>query len=221
MPTLQQWRSTWARLGVPPLHFIGAAYNDVCDRYRQPHRRYHTLAHLDECFERLEPFLVILKRPAEAVLALWFHDVVYDQKSTSNEAASADLADRYMATAGLSRLSRDRIVSMILATSHISAPASQDAGVVIDVDLSILAAGRQRFDEYERQVREEYDYLDDRSFWTGRSAFLAKLLARPQIYNTFLGKDLFEARARANIARSIDRAESRLAKGKQRAVVAK
>jgi predicted metal-dependent HD superfamily phosphohydrolase len=35
-------------------------------------------------------------------------------------------------------------------------PLTRDAALVVDVDLAILGASAERFDEYERQVREEY-----------------------------------------------------------------
>jgi predicted metal-dependent HD superfamily phosphohydrolase len=49
---------------------------------------------------------------------------------------------------------------LILATRHDVSPPAGDAALLVDVDLAILGSPVERFDEYEHQVRQEYDSLD-------------------------------------------------------------
>ena len=63
------------------------------------------------------------------------------------------------------------------------------------------------FDRYELQVREEYRFLPDSEWRTGRARVLRRFLDQPRI---FLTPELaaFEAPARANLARSIAQLEA-------------
>jgi predicted metal-dependent HD superfamily phosphohydrolase len=52
MPGLVQWKQIWARLGVAAPD--AAVFERLIACYSEPHRKYHTLRHLDECFVKLE-----------------------------------------------------------------------------------------------------------------------------------------------------------------------
>ena len=43
-----------------------------------------------------------------------------------------------------------------MVTRHDAVPRSADEKALVDVDLWILGAPQERFDEYEAQVRQEY-----------------------------------------------------------------
>jgi hypothetical protein len=92
---------------------------------------------------------------------------------------------------------------LILATKHNAAPATLDAALLIDVDLAILGAAPGRFDEYERQVRQEYSWVPGFLVRRKRREILEGFLARPHVYFTDHFRARCEARARANLARSI------------------
>ncbi|MGZ5151511.1 MAG: HD domain-containing protein, partial [Burkholderiales bacterium] len=71
--------------------------------------------------------------------------------------------------------------------------------------LSILGTSPERFDEYERQVREEYSWVPDVLFKRKRRSLLTEFLERPTIFNTAGFIDRYDAQARANLKRSIKR----------------
>lgn len=50
----ERWLDPWAALGVAASPRLTALQVDVLARYREPQRHYHTMQHLDECFERLQ-----------------------------------------------------------------------------------------------------------------------------------------------------------------------
>lgn len=78
-----------------------------------------------------------------------------------------------------------------------------------DVDLSILGAASERFDEYERQIRAEYAWVPGVVFRAARRKLLQGFLARPSIFSTARLISAYEARARANLQRALERLEPR------------
>jgi predicted metal-dependent HD superfamily phosphohydrolase len=201
MPTVARWRSTWQRLGVtPPADEVHAG---LIARYQEPHRHYHTTQHLAECFARLDEVDVPIEHAPEVELASWYHDAIYDTHRQDNEAQSAALARSEGGRAGLPEAVLARVDALILATRHDAAPATPDATLLVDVDLAILGAPVERFDEYERQVRTEYAWVPVPLFRSRRREILEGFLSRPRIYGTEAFRATFEDAARANLSRSI------------------
>jgi predicted metal-dependent HD superfamily phosphohydrolase len=88
-----------------------------------------------------------------------------------------------------------------MATRHDAVPVDADAQLLVDIDLSILGAERERFDEYERQIRAEYAFVPALIFNAKRRQILRSFLDRPRIYST-PAFSVLEATARANLARA-------------------
>ena len=197
------WSASWATLGVPQSARLHELHANVRARYSEPQRHYHTVQHLDECFERWPEVRAHAEHPAEVELALWFHDAIYDTHRPDNEALSAALALRAALGLGVLQESAQRISDLILCTRHAVEPEGADAETLIDVDLSILGATPQRFDEYETQVRQEYAWVPEEMFRQRRAAILEQFLARRHIYATGIFRERYEPRARANLARSL------------------
>lgn len=197
-----QWQSAWAlgSLAEPPR----TVFESLCRAYAEPQRHYHTLQHLRECLAQAGEIERLAERPGEVLVALWFHDAVYDPTARGNEAASAHWAREAVSAAG-SREAADRVHALVMATEHHAVPQTRDAQVLVDVDLSILGADAARFDEYERQVREEYRHVPTLLFRTKRRSVLKGFLARPRLYTTDAYFSRLEAKARENLRRSIER----------------
>lgn len=197
-PLLQQaWNSAWLELGAAP---PDGAYARLLDAYREPQRHYHTLQHLEECFALAQVLLPNMERPAEVLMALWFHDAVYDVQARDNEARSADWADRVMLEAGLGEDSRLRVKELIMATRHDAMASTPDAAILTDIDLAILGAPPARFTEYEDQIRAEYAWVPEDVFTVKRREILLDFLHREQIYLTPALQERLEAVARRNLA---------------------
>ena len=203
MPHIERWRTTWRGLGVVALD--DELYGVLIGRYSEPNRNYHTVQHLDECFARLDEARSLAERIHEVELALWFHDAVYQVRGQDNEEQSASWAQGTAERAGLPNAVAERLHRLILATKHNAEPASRDEALLVDVDLAILGAAPERFDEYERQVRVEYSWVPGFLFRRKRREILEGFLARPHVYNTDHFRACYEAAARANLVRSIER----------------
>ena len=95
--------------------------------------------------------------------------------------------------------------ALIMATCHAALPDSDDARLLVDIDLSILGADPERFDEYEVQVRQEYSWVPGVLFRRKRREILQGFLARPRLYETDWFEQRLEAQARSNLQRSVRR----------------
>jgi predicted metal-dependent HD superfamily phosphohydrolase len=195
------WREAWAAIGVDAPR--GPLFDELLARYREPHRHYHTLQHLGECIAWLQREQAAAERSGEVALALWFHDAIYDVHAHDNEHRSADWAHRALLTSGVAADAARRVHDLVMATKHDTVPRGMDAELLVDIDLSILGAERERFDEYERQVHAEYSFVPDEVRLPRRGAILQRFLNRPVIYSTPRMHAHLEARARENLQRSI------------------
>lgn len=203
MPSIDQWSMTWTGLGLSISAALLRDYEELIARYSESHRKYHTVRHLDECFAKLAEVRLCAEHPEEVEVALWFHDAIYEPRSNENEAKSAELASSKIQIAGGSLECVKRISTLIMVTQHAAVPQSDDARVLVDVDLAILGESPERFDEYETQIRGEYSWVPEFIFERERKRILREFLARPAIFNTTLFRERYESRARDNLQRSI------------------
>jgi predicted metal-dependent HD superfamily phosphohydrolase len=201
------WLEGWRLLGVTPP--VDAIFVAVLARYAEPGRRYHTLQHIDECFERFSESRFLTAHPGELILALWFHDVIYDPRASDNEATSAAFASQVLDEAGVESGRRQLVEELILATRHEAAPISEDMKLMVDIDLAILGAKAPRFEEYELQIRQEYSWVPPLLFRRRRAGILKAFLDREFIYSTALFRARFEVPARRNLQRSLERLAGR------------
>jgi predicted metal-dependent HD superfamily phosphohydrolase len=190
----ERFEALWRTHGLPSLS--APLFDALVRAYGEPHRAYHTAQHIDECLAQLD----LAGGHAGVELALWFHDAVYDTRSHDNELRSAEWAVREI---GASNPLARRIHDLILATKHDAAPATADAQLLVDVDLSILGAPRERFLEYESQVRREYAWVPSFLFRRERAKILQSFLARPSIDSTAFFRESLEQRARENLTASL------------------
>jgi predicted metal-dependent HD superfamily phosphohydrolase len=191
------------RAGFAPVHI-----EQVLTFYDEPHRVYHDRVHLREIFDAsLE--LDLLLTPAQS-LALLFHDVIYVPGAArgANEAMSAQLLRVY---SGSVEMDMAEAACSIVADTAEHLARSEEAGLVLDLDLMRLAAPAPEFERYSRQVFAEQRPLiaiaDERAAWnffaTRRLPFFQRLLERPNIYCTAIGRQRFEDAARDNLRREV------------------
>jgi predicted metal-dependent HD superfamily phosphohydrolase len=206
-PFMPAFESSWDRCWSS----IGASGNGrslmkrLIDAYSEEHRKYHTVQHLTECLSLLEQYRELAEYPAEVEIALWFHDAIYDVKAGDNETRSADWAERELQSAGVLSESIARVKDLISATMHSTLPSGQDQKLIVDIDLSILGASRERFIEYDSQVRDEYGWVPGIIYRRKRKEILMEFLSRNPIYNTSDLREAFEAQARKNLQYSLQR----------------
>ena len=199
----------WMRF-VPEKVGAGTFRRVLEPRYTEEHRKYHNLKHIASCLEMFDEhvFKRTLHRPS-IELAIWFHDVVYDPRSKTNEEDSADVMVEEAKKNRFSIDTIDRARRMILATKdHVLMPLmTQEIGWFLDIDLSILGTKDKVFDDYERAIREEYSWVSEDAYAKTRIGILKGLLGRDWIFSTNEFQRYYEGYARKNIKRSIQSLE--------------
>lgn len=208
MPDLDQWRGMWKAFGVAIAD--ETLLRDLIARYSEPHRKYHTMQHLEECFAKLQELRALARKPEEIELALWFHDAIYDTRRKDNEEKSAQWARSAVLEAGVSAPAGDRVYELVMTTRHNAVPVGIDAQILVDVDLSILGASADRFDEYETQVRQEYSWVPGLVFRRERRKILEGFLKQKTVFRTEQFIAAYEAQARKNLQRSIQKLSNSL-----------
>ncbi len=203
--TPARWEALWNGFGLPA---PAQEFEALAARFAEPHRHYHTAQHIGECLAHFDSARALCEHPAEVELAIWFHDAIYEPRAGDNEGKSAQWARRIMADSGLDAQAQDRVHALIMATCHHAQPESQDAGALVDIDLSILGANAVRFEEYEQQVRAEYHWVPAFLFHRKRREVLQGFFARPSIYSTMHFKNQLEKKARENLARALHKLDA-------------
>jgi predicted metal-dependent HD superfamily phosphohydrolase len=173
---------------------------DLLARLAEPHRRYHDSRHVAACVSLAEAHASHAARPAEVVVALLFHDAVYDPSARDNEARSAALAVTALAGLGADEGVVARVERLVLATRDHEARGDRDAALVLDCDLSILGADAEAREAFEEGVRAEYAFVEDSAYRVGRARVLEAFLAKERIYAVPAIAAQLEAPARAHLA---------------------
>jgi predicted metal-dependent HD superfamily phosphohydrolase len=201
--TLDQgrWLGLWNRIQAQGSgHSIFA---HLAAAYAEPGRAYHTAEHIRDCLTQFDLVRQNARRPDEVEAALWFHDAVYVPGASDNEDRSARLAEAALTACGVSSDVAGRIAELVLATRHLAIPDDPAAQLICDIDLSIFGRETAAFDRFERQIRQEYDWVPEPVYRSSRSEILAGFLRRRSIYQTAYFQQQYEASARANLERLI------------------
>jgi predicted metal-dependent HD superfamily phosphohydrolase len=129
---------------------------------------------------------------------------VYDTLKSNNEEKSANLAERRMEDLEVSEEIVARVVEMILATKTHVVSENQDINYFTDADLSILGKDWEVYNQYAKQVRNEYAIYPDLLYNPGRKKVLKHFLEMNQIYKTDYFTQKYEEQARLNLSRELE-----------------
>ena len=199
---LTRWDALWADPGL-----ARKAGEELVDRWREPHRVYHTTLHLAVALDALDSVTVDTRISERALwharLALWFHDAVHDGVAQQDEERSAALVPELLgplAGSGVSTTDLDEVARLVMVTAdHDPAPDDVVGGLVSDADLAVLGGTPAVYTRYTRQVRAEYCDVPDPLFRAGRSEVLRTLLSSGPLFRTAPGAARWQAAAEANL----------------------
>ncbi|HJM28954.1 MAG: hypothetical protein QF596_04030 [Acidimicrobiales bacterium] len=178
------------------------------DSYGETHRYYHTLAHIHSCLNLLDGVLLEQNELNFIEYAVWFHDIIYDPISDTNEMQSAEVAEKWLLEQGISNASRVAHLIEQTADYGIDPPSDRMQAILHDLDLHVLGSTTDKYHEYAVNIRKEFKHLTNNDFFSGRSKFLKGLLARSSIYATESFKELFEQQAINNINKELGSLDS-------------
>jgi len=187
-----------------PLALPRALVTELAAAYGEPHRAYHTATHVADVLGWYDQVADDLgwSHATEVYVAIVFHDAIYIPGARDNEARSAAWAR----AAGLA-VDADRVAHLIELTAHHGklAPTEVDAEAArfLDCDMAILGSEPAAFDAYDAAIAIEYRHIPRDAYLAGRRAFLTGLLASPRIFLSDYFHARLDARARANVARTL------------------
>ncbi|QLY29768.1 metal-dependent phosphohydrolase [Nocardia huaxiensis] len=188
----------WTALAGPGARPVG---EDLVRRYREPHRRYHTVDHLAAMLTVIDDLAEDAEDVAAVRYAAFFHDAVYALDGGDNEERSAVLAETTLPGLGVPPERVAEVARLVRLTSgHHPDPSDRNGGVLCDADLAILAADESTYAAYTSAVRAEYAQIPDELFRKGRAAVLQGLTAQEWLFRTPIARSRYETAARANLA---------------------
>ena len=182
-------------------------------------RPYHSWTHIRQMWAHAfrDALLIGINEKcwARLVLAIAFHDVIYNTNNLSvdlsNEELSAQMAEKYLGQRNVDDSDIAEIVRLIMLTKTHKVEDDDVLGrIMIDADLAILAAPDLEYDTYADNIRKEYDWVEESAYIQGRVKFLESFLKRERLFYT---TNLSDAQARRNMTRELYRLNSHLGAG--------
>ncbi|NJL14013.1 MAG: adenylyltransferase/cytidyltransferase family protein [Microscillaceae bacterium] len=148
----------------------------ILNAWREPHRHYHTEAHLQYLLKAIaqlqENSQLTEENQKVLVMTAFFHDIVYDPLRQDNEEQSAAL----FAAMTQPHPKADLVQKIILDTRH-HEPTEALSRQFSELDMHIVTqADFPALLRWERAIFKEYQYLDYPVYREGRLALLAHFI---------------------------------------------
>lgn len=178
-------------------------FNIIIDKYSETHRMYHNLEHISRMLRQCKNHL---GGRTNQVLnydllkyAIFFHDIIYDPKSKTNEVDSANLFKEFSEEAKLSvELTNDVIVAIIQSANHMLGSSNPNIQMFLDLDMFILCSSESLFSSYCEKIRQEYSFVPDEIYNVKRSEFLASIKEYPLKSNYFKNHEAIKLNFKRN-----------------------
>jgi predicted metal-dependent HD superfamily phosphohydrolase len=153
----------------------------IC-RWNEPHRKYHSITHLQDLWGRIDNLSEITEKERDLLyLTALFHDIVYDPQRDDNELQSVLLLRKHAPKT----VEIQQIADIILDTQH-HTPRSLLARIFCELDMSVVEAPYERLLEWEEGIAFEYAFLTSDEYTRRRVRFLqAQCLKYPHNYEAF------------------------------------
>jgi predicted metal-dependent HD superfamily phosphohydrolase len=174
-------------------------WNEIETRYSEKGRYYHNLLHLENMFTELEDVKDNISDFTGISFSVFYHDIIYDATSKSNEEKSAATAEKRLAELHLSKDDISVISEQIIATKSHLLSDHNDTNYLLDADLSVLGKDFKTYMEYTRNIRKEYSIYPDFLNKPGRKKVLKHFLELETIFKTEYFKEKYEVQAKENI----------------------
>lgn len=182
---------------------IQPLWSEIEKRYSEKGRHYHNLLHLENMFKELENVKSRISNFTTVSFSVFYHDIVYNATSKSNEEKSALFAETRLPDLNLNKKYIKTVSIQILATKFHQKSEDEDTNYLLDADLSILGKDPESYLAYTQMIRKEYSIYPDLLYKPGRKKILKHFLELNSIFKTEYFKEKYEAQARQNISTEI------------------
>ncbi|WP_406073091.1 metal-dependent phosphohydrolase [Micromonospora sp. NBC_01638] len=203
---LDQWRVAARGAGARPDARWTRAGKLLLARWREPHRHYHTVAHLTAVLDVVDRHAELTDQANQVRLAAWWHDAVYDPRAAgdTNERDSAALAESVLTGLGVPAPAVAEVRRLVLLTAgHAVAPGDLGGALLCDADLAVLATPPATYERYAAAIRREYAHVPEPVFRAGRASVLTGLLELPALFRLPQLASRWEEPARDNVRREL------------------
>lgn len=182
---------------------INGLWKELEIKYTEKGRHYHNLLHLENMFRELDDVKSNISDFTAISFSVFYHDIIYNATSKSNEEKSALTAKERLSDLGLPLDYIETVSDQILATKLHEKSENEDTNYLLDADLSVLGKDFETYMNYTRKIRKEYSIYPDLLYKPGRKKVLKHFLEHDTIFNTAYFKEKYEQQARSNIAAEI------------------
>lgn len=155
---IEEWLT---KLGISP---------DILTHYDEPHRFYHNRDHIEDLVGRAVQRGIL---DDELLLAIVFHDIVYNPKESNNEELSAKLYKETHAD-----YIEDVYQAILDTKTH--EPTNKISNILCKLDLHVLYGDFKTFVEFEHKIFKEYQWVDYKTYQEKRVEILTQLKAKPE-----------------------------------------
>lgn len=182
---------------------INSLWNEIETKYSEKGRYYHNLLHLENMFHELEAVKANISDFTAVSFSVFYHDIIYDATSKSNEEKSAVKAEKRLSELHINKDKISIISEQILATKSHQQSDYADTNYLLDADLSVLGKDFKTYMEYTQNIRREYSIYPDFLYKPGRKKILKHFLELESIFKTEYFKNTYEVQAKENIKAEI------------------
>lgn len=185
---------------------IDGLFSKIKKAYTEPHRRYHTLSHIENLLALFEMYKTELSDKEMVLFAIFYHDVIYQPGTADNEEQSARKAEKDLLKLKVPEEKREAVKTFILATKEHTLQKvkyEDDLKFFLDFDRSILGADEATYAVYVQAIRHEFSFLSDAAFVLGRSSFLKNTLSKGNLFYTVPFQQQYEAQAKRNMEQEL------------------
>jgi len=197
------WRKLWSGSSVED-KLISETWTKIRDAYSSNGRHYHTIKHIAQMLEASEKYSGKLQDISNIQLSVFYHDIVYVASKNDNEEQSAQMASSDLKMFHLAENEINKCILYINATKgHNVATNDMDLAYFLDFDLEKLGAPWPEYEEYTRQIRQEYKIYPKLIYNQGRKKVLKHFLALERIFKTPEYFEKYEKQARENMQKEM------------------
>lgn len=199
----KMWTRVTEKYSDDPVQ-IETLWSEIVISYSNPMRAYHNLEHIQYLMEQAVSHKDEIEDFDAIVMAIMYHDIIYDNNRKDNEDNSAALARFRLGEMSFPSHVIERCIRHIQATQGHLPSDDPDTNFMIDFDLAILGEETGMYQLYREKVRREYWNVTDADFDIGRGKWITALLKRQRIYVTDGYYERYEEKARANLRKELE-----------------
>ena len=175
---LVYWVNICNQANINDNDVVNDVYNVIVSMYSEIGRYYHTLEHINSMLQLSVQYQHYIKDIVSLQLAIFFHDIVYNAKSGTNEDDSVVLFVSLLSN-HLEKRIIDKVSKFIMSTkshqlSHDNDDDDDDGDekLFLDFDMEVLSWPRESYIKYAGNIRREYIHVELDDYCKRRSTFL-------------------------------------------------